>query len=147
MGRGNVIDGLVAEIRATNGFEQGNKGTALAYDHRALGSGVDRAAVVVVSGEPSTHERLTIGKTEMTWRLDVELYIRHNNDVVAARQDANTYVTNIVQRINDNDTLGGSAFEAFVERVQLQDEELKWGKVPFLLETLTVRAKEIFDAA
>ena len=82
MGRGKAIDGLVAQLRATSGFDGVSKGTALAYDHRALSMGVDRAAVVVVSDQPSTHERLAIGKTEMTWRLDVELYIRHNNDVV-----------------------------------------------------------------
>ena len=51
-----------------------------------------------------------------------------------------------MQRINDNDTLGGSAFTAMVEQVALVDESFKMGQVPFLLEVLTVSAKEHFDA-
>ena len=146
MARRNVLDGLVAQLQATSGFTAGSKGTAVAYDHRVLATGQDRAAVVLV--DTFDHERMVIGGyTEMTYRLAVELYVRHNNDVVAARQDADTYVANIVQRINNNPTLGGSAFTSLVIEGRVEDEKLIIGNVPYLVEVLTVSATEHLTAS
>ncbi len=140
MGCNTVIDGLVAQLRLTNGFEQGNTGTALAYDHRALGMGVDRAAIVfALEGE---QERLNIGINQLTHVLDLELYIRHSNDIVQARRDADIYRQNIIARINGNRTLGGSAFDSLITAYRVEDEKFVFGKVPFLKEVLTVRAIE-----
>lgn len=141
MARQNVIAGLVGQIQATNGFEAGNKGTAVAYDHRVLVQGVDRAAIVLA--DTFEHNRMVIGgKTEIAYALTVHLFVRHNNDVVAARGDADLYASNIVQRINDNPTLGGSAYDAIVSEGRVEDEDMKIGSVHFLVESLTVRARE-----
>ena len=144
MARQNIVDGLVAQLRLTNGFEAGNSGTAVADDHRVLGMGVDRAAIVLANeGE---QERLVMGKNALTHSLDIELYIRHNNDVVQARRDAHIYNSNIIARINGNSTLGGSAFDALVTGYRVEDESFQFGKVPFLKEVLTIKAIEDLTA-
>lgn len=141
MARINVIDGVVEQLRLTNGYEHGNTGTAVAYDYRVLSAGVDRAAIVF-AGELQ-HARMVIGgKTEMTYALDVEVYTRHGNDVVAAYQDADRSVANIVQRINDNPTLGGSAFDAMVTRGEVIAEKVLRNGQPWLAELLTITAVE-----
>ena len=141
MARSNVIFGLVEQLRLTSGFEQGNKGTAVAYDHRVLVQGVDRAAIVLA--DTFANQRLVIGGlTEITYSLSVHLFVRHNNDVVAARGDADLYASNIIQRINNNPTLGGSAYTALLTEGRVEDEDLKIGGVHFLWESLTVTAKE-----
>ena len=140
MSRSGIIQGLVDELQQTNGFDAVSSGTALAYDHRPLGSGVDRAAIVLANrGELA---RLAMGLNEATWHLDVEVYIRHNNDIVQARQDADVYVGNIITQVNNNPTLGGSAWDALVVESRLEDERMLVNKRPFLLEVLTVRCKE-----
>ena len=124
-----------------NGFENGNSGTAVAYDHRVLSIGVDRAAVVLA--DRFDNRRMVIGgKTEVTYTLSVEVYIRHNSDVIEARRDADIYVGNILQRVNDNPTLGGSAFVSQVTEGRVEDERVELGNTPFLLEILSVQAVE-----
>ncbi len=145
MTRRNCIDGIVTQIQATNGFEVGNKGTAVAYDHRVLVGGIDRAAIVLADSFENV--RFTIGaQTEMTYRLSVELFIRHNNNVIAARQDADLYMQNIVQQINNNPTLGGSAFDALVIEGRVEDENMQVGSIHYLMESLTVRVLEQLGA-
>ena len=145
MSRAGVIAGLVGQIRATSGFEEQSGGTAVAYDHRVLAMGIDRAAIVLA--DAFDHSRMVIGgKTEMTYSLSVELYIRYNTDIAQAREDADTHVGNIVQRVNNNPTLGGSAFVSLVISGRVEDERMEIGKTPFLLEVLTVRATEHLDA-
>lgn len=140
MSRQAVIDGLVGQIQLTSGFEQGNTGTAVAYDHRVLVQGIDRAAIVL-AGE-GEQKRMVMGLNELTHDIEVQLFIRHNNDVIAARADADIYSHNIIVRINANPTLGGSAFDSIVTRYRVEDEKMEIGRVPYLLEVLTVRAEE-----
>lgn len=141
MARNNIIDGLVVQLQATNGFDLVSKGTAVAYDHRVLASGVDRAAIVLA--ERFEHSRMVSGgKTETTYDLSVEVYIRHNTTVIEARRDADIYVGNILQRINNNPTLGGSAWDALVTSGRVEEEKMVIGTTPYLMEALTVSAKE-----
>lgn len=145
MARQNVIAGLVAQIRATSGFGQDSGGTAVAYDHRVLAGGVDRAAIVLADRWENTQIAIS-GKTEIVYDLSVEVYVRHNSDVIQARQDADLYVGNILQRINSNSTLGGSAFEAVAASGQVEDEKLVVGNTPWLLESMTIKASEILSS-
>ena len=104
-----------------------------------LASGVDRAAIVLAS--EGRQQRMVIGGlNELTHSLEVQLFIRHNNDVVAARQDADLYTQNIIGRVNANPTLGGSAFDSIVTEYRVEDERMLIGQVPYLLEILCVRA-------
>lgn len=145
MSRNNMIDGLVDQLRLTNGFDAVSSGTALAYDHRALTQGVDRAAIVL-AGERWEQQRILMQTYQTDWYLTVEVWIRHNSDVVQARQDADIYVGNIVNQINNNRTLGGSAFDALIVEGRVEDEKMEIGRTPYLLESLTVRVQEHWSA-
>ena len=141
MGRSNVRDGLVNVLRATSGFTATDLGTVAAHDHRILNSGVDRAAIVL--NDRFEQHRFTIGGVnEVNWYFSVELWLRHNNDIPQAREDSDIYVQNIIDKINADDTLGGSAFESMVEAGVVVDENIGFEGKAFLLETLTVRCQE-----
>jgi hypothetical protein len=144
MGRGNVIDGLVLQLQQVNGFDAVSSGTALAYDHKVLGMGVDRAAVVLaLEGQ---QQRMTMGENALTHSIEVGVFIRHNNDVAVARRDADTYTHNIIHQINHNPTLGGSVFDSLVTAYRVEDEKIIFNNVPFLYEVLTVTAEEHVSA-
>ena len=141
MGRRNVIDGLAEQLRQVNGFDTNSKGTVSVHDLKVLNMGVDRAAIVMTNR--SEQEQLAMGNIlQMHWYLDVVVAIRHNNDVVQAREDADTYVQNIVDRIRQNDTLGGSCFTSMITAIELADERLLTRNIPYLVEVLTVKATE-----
>ena len=145
MARNNAIDGLVNQIQLTSGFENQSGGSAVAYDHRVLMMGIDRAAVILANS--FSNQRMVInGKTEIIYELSCELYVRHNNDIVQARRDADIYASNIIQRINNNPTLGGSVHIALTTDGRIEDERVMIGKTPFLLEVLTISATEHLDA-
>ena len=142
MARKNVVDGLAETLKTCNGFDAVSTGTVSVYSHYALTKGVDRAAIIV--NNRFEQVPLTIGgRWEVSYDIDVELYIRHNNNIEQARVDADTYVGNIIAHVNNNRTLGGSAFEAIVAEGRVEDERFTIGGPPYLLEVLTVRAQEI----
>ncbi len=141
MGRKNVSDGLVNQLRLVNGYEEGSAGSVVAHSHMVLNMGVDRAAIVLNSR--FEQRPLTIGRmTQVDWYFEVECWFRHNNDIEQARADSDTYVQNIMDRIQGNDTLGGSCFNAEVVSGQVEDEKLVIGGKPFLLESLTIKCQE-----
>ncbi len=143
MGRRNVADGLAAQLRQASGFDAPSSGTVTVGDHRVLNMGVDRAAVIL--NDRAEQQRMVMGgRNEMQWFFDVQVFIRHNNDVVQARVDSDVYAQNIIDRLNANATLGGSVFDSLVTAVRLEDENfaLPRSRTQFLLETLTVRATE-----
>lgn len=144
MTRQNLSDGLVEWLKGANGFDASSTGTVAAHDHRVLAQGVDRAAVVL--NDTGEQRRMAKGGLNaMDWRFAVGLYIRHNNDVVQARKDSDTYCQNLIDRVNADPTLGGSAFDAIVETVRVEDERMVIGGRPFLVEVLTVKATEILQ--
>lgn len=141
MGRVNVKDGLAATLRTVNGFDYLSSGTVAIDDHRVLAAGVDRAAIVFTGTGEQARERMG-GKTDMTWNLDLEIWIRENNDVVQARQDADVYVQKVIDAINTDGTLGGSAIDALVTLVEPIDEGITMMGGKWLAENLTVKCRE-----
>lgn len=146
MARNNVIDGLILELQQVSGFGPDSGGTAIAYDHRVLNSGIDRAAIVLADTWKNNGIAIR-GKSQIDYSLSIEVYIRHNTDVVQARQDADIYVGNIIQRVNDHHTLSGSAFVSNCDSGRVEDEKMVIGNTPWLLESITIVASEILDAA
>lgn len=136
-----MIDGLVASLKLAGGFDAISSGTVLAGDQRMTATGVDRAAVVLPNR--SEHSVMAMGRQRrIDWYLDVAVMIRHNNDVVAARRDADTYLQSLVDRMAADPTLGGSAFEAVVTETRVEDEAMRIGSLHYLMEIMTVRATE-----
>ena len=141
MGRRQVIEGLVESLRQAGGFDAASSGTVLAGDQRMTATGVDRAAIVLPNR--SEHSVMAIGRQRrIDWHLDVAVMIRHNNDVVAARQDADTYLQSLIDRVAADPTLGGSAFDAVVTETRVEDEAMRIGSLHYLMEVMTVRATE-----
>ena len=138
MSRRNLIDGLVTSLRSASGFSNAEGGTVVAYDHRVLSTGVARAAIVLASRADLSDMAIKIQRRDHY--LTVQVLVRHANDVVAARQAADTAVDAVLARIQDDWTLGGSAHLAVVTETSVQDEHLEIGRVAFLLEEITVRA-------
>lgn len=148
MGRANVIYGLVARLQGVSGFDADSNGTAVVNDDRVLSMGVDRAAIVManhgegrlVAGRPGN----AAGLIQMGWDLDCQLFVRHPTmgNLAEARDAADVYAQAIIDRIDADPTLGGSARDAYVLETQVQDEAFDVAGQPFLLEVLTVRCTE-----
>ncbi len=142
MTRQNVSDGLLAQLRQVNGFDEGSSGSAVRHTHTVLNEGLDRAAIVLNSRFDK--QRLTIGLTDQTdWYFEVECWFRHNNDIEQARADSDIYVQNVLDRVKANATLGGSAFDCEVVSGIVEEENFVIGGKAFLLETLTLKATEV----
>ena len=141
MSEQTVIDGLVAVLQATDGFTETDTGAATADDHRVLTGGIDRAAIVLSNAFSQTLLSES-GITQVSYTLDLGLYIRHTDEVSKMRQDMRLYTQNIIAAVNADPTLSGAAADCIVSAGHVEDEKLVIGGVAFGQMLLTVVATE-----
>ncbi len=141
MGRSEVSDALLAQLKTVNGFDDGSSGRAESHSESCLNEGIDRA--VIVYNDHFEQRPAAIGRLmEVDWYFKVEMWIRHNNDIVQARLDSNTYLFNIMDKIQSDHTLGGVCINAIVADGMVVHDNLVTGGKAFLLEALSIKATE-----
>ena len=141
MSRRGAAEALAAVITLAPGFTADSTGAVAIGDHRVLNTGVDRAAVIGNDNYRSAPDEFG-NEWGMVWNFAVEVYIRHNNDVVQAREDSDIYIQSILDTLKNHRNLDGAVWDCTFIEGRLEDEAIKVGRTPFLLEVLTIAAKE-----
>jgi hypothetical protein len=140
-----VLTACASVLATSPRFSSVDGGAATVGDQRCLSRGIKRAAVV--NYDRSTHtDNGFSGQEDWHWYVSVELYVRDNNDIAAARMEMAESIQAIIDIFRDedtdNDTLGQTVMGVMVVETQVQDEHFMVGSTPFLLSLLTLDVQE-----
>ena len=133
--------GLQAQIRALDAFSDQQVSLA---DWTVLAEG--HANVAILEYQSFELERESYGQdTRILWVCRVNLLARYSddatgNDILRDRR------SEIVAKVLQNPTLGGTAEDALPASGNFVVEEIEWGGVSFLSEWIDVQMEEVVSA-